>query len=491
MAESVERRKRNRQKRLIEQLIVSTTQKYEKAKAEEERLQVKRRELAEVEAKAMQALIAIESGENAATNSERIRRRSYRRDRISSTRPHLTEEELNMIHELKGSLTQKEIADKIGTSQATVSYHINEKEKRRSVPQGAPLKITPAMEYALCRFSFLLRKVALKDCSAFLKLAFKLEVSKRTIERHNKKCGFRIADFMEFHPDRNRTETLDSRKAYAQIVPSNYGPNALFEAVYMDEMGLTFEPSRKAWSLCHWVPDVVDSFESCSAASHLTLLVAVSPALGLVNYEIVRGPVDSEGVLSFIENTFANLNTLTGNDRSVKRLLILDDAGPHKKATISSFFENEPVSSTLRPTYLPPHSPFLNPCEEIFGLIATNLWREEIQTLLKGHNIDTMTKTLADQCANLSKELIVTCYEHMTSFLKACSAGQMIFTRDVYEAYAEGDEYQKMADSEEVDMLLNSYLPQFYEEFTPDNNSTLEDKFGVPRLTKDCLESFK
>ncbi|SPQ93896.1 unnamed protein product (mitochondrion) [Plasmodiophora brassicae] len=42
----------------------------------------------------------------------------------------------------------------------------------------------------------------------------------------------------------------------------------------------------------------------------------------------------------------------------------------------------------------------------------------------------------------------------------------------------------------DVDDLLNSYLPHFYEEYTPDHCQHLRDVFGCSRLTKDFIENW-
>ncbi|OQS01870.1 hypothetical protein THRCLA_21586 [Thraustotheca clavata] len=70
-------------------------------------------------------------------------------------------------------------------------------------------------------------------------------------------------------------------------MPKKYGPTALYDALYNDEMGLSRKTKRSAWSICGWIPTSSDepAFEE---AEHITLMYCGSPQLGTINWNIVQ-----------------------------------------------------------------------------------------------------------------------------------------------------------------------------------------------------------
>ncbi|KAJ0391022.1 hypothetical protein P43SY_011021 [Pythium insidiosum] len=206
--------------------------------------------------------------------------------------------------ELAGDKTQADIAARIGVLQSTVSRHIRRPDNNRTPGArcGRKSSLTQAMLSAAARFPFLFATRNLLDTAAFLFFVYGVRVSTKTIARHLKdQCGFRTGDFRRYPQDRNGQRAIDKRYEYARSVPAKYGQNALYHAIYYDEMKLSRVTKSKAWSICGWIPTVEGEFDN-DTADHITLLLAACPAFGLVHVEIVEGSVTGETVLDFLKS---------------------------------------------------------------------------------------------------------------------------------------------------------------------------------------------
>lgn len=83
-------------------------------------------------------------------------------------KPRLSKEEHHLIMELAGSKTQTEIAEQVGSSQPTVSRHINKQPNAGPGRRGRKPVMTPDMVNAAARFQFLFNTRSWRDASQFI-----------------------------------------------------------------------------------------------------------------------------------------------------------------------------------------------------------------------------------------------------------------------------------------------------------------------------------
>jgi transposase len=88
---------------------------------------------------------------------------------------------------------------------------------------------------------------------------------------------------------------------------------------------------------------------------------------GVEHWEIKKGSVKSDDLLKFFGNS--NEDILKG------KTLVLDNARTHHKKEVKDKLTNLEIIGK----YLPPYSPELNPIEEVFGWLKTELRRMKIR----------------------------------------------------------------------------------------------------------------
>ncbi|DAZ99734.1 TPA: hypothetical protein N0F65_003521 [Lagenidium giganteum] len=138
-------------------------------------------------------------------------------------------------------------------------------------------------------------------------------------------------------------------------MPTKYGPNTLWHALYFDDMKLTRKTHRHAWSITARIPTVGDAFAT-DTAEHVTLR---SPDLGTVYYHIIEGSVDAAIVNEFLINLLEHHTTW--HPTSGQRALIFDNVSSHRTHNAYASIHAEAMRNVLCAGYLPRYSPFLNP----------------------------------------------------------------------------------------------------------------------------------
>ncbi|RLN90496.1 hypothetical protein BBJ28_00004152 [Nothophytophthora sp. Chile5] len=438
-----------------------------------------------------QLRVAVEMGEECALSDAELRRL---RDvaGLGTKKPRLSKSDERVIQELGGSETQRDIANRVGASQSTVSRHLRASHAANRTQQttrhGRKPKLTKQMLIAAARFQFLFGTTSSKHTAAFVQLAFGVSVSVKTIRRHLKGvAGFRLGDFRRFPRDRNSDLAISQRADYAETMANKYGQNSLYEAIYYDELKLTRKTTRHAWSIGGWTPSVPDEFDTDSP-QQITLMYAASPSFGLVYYEIVEGVVTSDTVMNFM---VAMVTAYTRNaTRTSVRAFITDHARIRHTDDVTEYFHGEFVSQLFRLEFLPIHSPFLNPLEEVFGLIKARIWRRRSNDNVKDESKAMLKRSLVEQVSAITVHDVRQCYSHVERFINYARDRTPVCTQHLYESTHSGDELELCPMlPETVETLLASYVPNTFEEFTPEANALVERAFGCPRLTMDVINS--
>lgn len=470
-----------RAQRQVEQLALACQHAQLVAEKTVQRLQERVAREQEQAARLDQLQLRVEAGE-AVDLSPVTMRQLKRKAGIGSKRPRLTPSDKRVISELAGAETQAQIADRLGVAQSTVSRQLS--YPGAVVRHGRKPKLTKPMLYAAARFQFLFKTRSWLDTAKFIRLAFNVQVAPRTMARNLKSlCGFRLGDFRRFPRDRNSVHAIQERQHYATDMPDKYGQNTLYNAIYFDEMKLSRVTKRKAWSLCGWIPTVEDEFDT-DTAEHISLLLAASPAFGVLYFEVIEGSVTGEVVLEFMKEMMANYMARTPSLTTWKRAFVLDNANMHHRSIVVDYLRGEAVSQWIGMEFLPPYSPFLNPLEEIFGLIKCRLWRRRATADITDESKAFVKKSLVEEVTMISEEDARSFYFHVEHFLKYAKDGTPVFTQQLYEDSHIGDEAGLCPLlPAAVENLLASYLPHSYEEFTAEMCADVEAIYGCRRLT--------
>ena len=447
----------------------------------------------------LQALVS--AGESVSSLNLNPRLTEKLKKSLKVKRKWLTVEERRAIRELEGLKTQTEIAAQLGISQSTVSKSLKRETATSSTKprRGRPRKFTPEIEQAAARFRFLFNTKSAAETCRFLQIAFGVDFCEKTVYSHLKALGMRIGDFKVYPLQRNSPKVIEERFRSSLEIPTKYGQNTLYHAIYMDEMGVERQRKSKAFSVKGWVPVVVED-PAARMDAHIQLLYAASPELGLIHYEIVTGGVSGETILAFVqaavraylENHVRPLTCKETGSKIKKRAFIWDNVRTHQTKAVQEYFKGDAVSTFLALEPLPSYSPFLNPLEEAFALQKHRFFSLLNQSGKTVESKPAVIELLAKVAEGVTKEDLFGFFEHTLEFIRISSRKEHVLSQSHYEDSHLGDEFMHGAEmSKEIELLLDSYLPENYAEFTPEQQRLLENRFNVKRLTREMVQSYQ
>jgi hypothetical protein len=94
----------------------------------------------------------------------------------------------------------------------------------------------------------------------------------------------------------------------------------------------------------------------------MTLILGLIPTIGVFCCEVVIGKVNKEKFYSFLKEVVKKVREL---ERRNPTYCVMHNASIDKNACMKDLFEEN--EDMVKSFYLPPYSPFLNPCEECFN----------------------------------------------------------------------------------------------------------------------------
>lgn len=147
-------------------------------------------------------------------------------------------------------------------------------------------------------------------------------------------------------------------------------PRLLF---FTDESGFKLDTANRALA-CSVRGTPAPVVQQYVRGRNQSLIMVAGFTDGIVASELRTGRYDTDKFLAFLENSFCPYvrtyrRTLPASLRSQPIRLVLDNAPIHKSKRVVETL----ASANIVATYLPPYTPVLNPCENIFANIKTRL----------------------------------------------------------------------------------------------------------------------
>lgn len=164
----------------------------------------------------------------------------------------------------------------------------------------------------------------------------------------------RIKKLEQAPAERNSVTTKESRRNYADWLMQNVNANFIF----VDECGFNLFTARTRGRAANGRRAVRQV--AASKGKNLNLLMAVAPAAGLYYYELEENTVNGPRFGYFLDN----LGRVIGDFDVV---IVMDNAPVHNGA------EMDNQRHAIRK--LPPYSPMLNPIENCFNCVKSNVKR--------------------------------------------------------------------------------------------------------------------
>lgn len=196
--------------------------------------------------------------------------------------------------------------------------------------------------------------------------------------------------------------------------------------VYVDETGLNLHISRTRGRAA--VGERAARVVCGQRGRNMTVIMAISDQVGVAYYEVVWGGVTAEVFRDFL----TSLGVVLGDEPAT---VVMDNAPAHRGAELAD--------SDLHPVRkLAPHSPFLNPIENMFSVFKADLKQRLSQVqdrlddraaaLAAGHRgLVTWRSSILEDLAHLAvpavtREKVCAAYRHANTFLGACLAREDI-----------------------------------------------------------------
>eukprot|EP00762_Andalucia_godoyi_P004340 ANDGO_05503.mRNA.1 hypothetical protein CAOG_09202 len=249
---------------------------------------------------------------------------------------------------------------------------------------------------------------------------------------HNN-LGFRLADFLTVPVSRNLERVIQARSEYAAKMLGDK-EEQYQKAIFIDETPFNFDVH----------PEQGISLQGCRPllAIHdihvpsLTVIAAVDRS-SLVYYECYTGGINGATYALFLKNLFRRLEQTGKLLEGEKQMIIHDNVPMHmaKQTVIPLLREWE---SKIEVERLPPYSPFLDPCEEVFGM-----WKFQFCQIVRekaATNVAAVAALVQQAATQIPAEHIGAAYKHARSFFVQCLTKIPVNTRQILDGIHEGDE---------------------------------------------------
>eukprot|EP00762_Andalucia_godoyi_P002892 ANDGO_04459.mRNA.1 hypothetical protein len=248
--------------------------------------------------------------------------------------------------------------------------------------------------------------------------------------------GFRAADFYPLPLSRNLPRIIDARYQYAKMM-STVKRAAYDNAILIDEA---------PFNVCV-LPNKGLSVKGCSPLvpigkidlPNISAIVAVNKER-MMYFECYDGRVKAQTYADFLRHLFAELQKTGGIPKKgdPKQLIVQDNCAIHKAEIVQS-----EIPEGIEMCFLPAYSPFLDPCEEVFGTWKWYFTQIVVRTLpqSKENLVDLICKAYRQTTSSEIKGA----WGHSLSFFTDSLDRQPVSRRRLLDHVHAGDEKEAAA----------------------------------------------
>lgn len=194
--------------------------------------------------------------------------------------------------------------------------------------------------------------------------------------------------------------------------------------IYIDETGFNLYTRRTYGRAA--VGQRVNRIVGSQRGQNVTFIVAVTPDVGVIYFEVYQRGVKHDDVAGFL----VSLAAILGDERAI---LLLDNAPSHRA------LENPDAAREVR--FLPAHSPFLNPIENCFSVLKAGAKQRlactqgvaDNRRLAQQHNMGllewrnhVLIREVSASMEAITPEIVAANYRHADSYLTRCIRGEHI-----------------------------------------------------------------
>jgi hypothetical protein len=244
--------------------------------------------------------------------------------------------------------------------------------------------------------------------------------------------GIRAADFLKIPVQRNAEETKAKRRAWVQKM---FTMEQQFDhAIFIDETGFNAcTQPVKGKSLMGVQPVLTtDKLD----IPNLSVIMAVSKS-AIVFQEAFVGGVNGKTYAGFLDRMLSHIQATNGFPSGFKLLVIADNCSIHKERRFVQTICGK-WKDNVEFEFLPPYSPFLDPCEEIFS-VWKYFYCEELAKL-RATTVYGVCELVCKAQLRITKEHCQKAWYHSRTFWAPSLKGDNIASSDIIDGVHEGDE---------------------------------------------------
>ena len=230
-----------------------------------------------------------------------------------------------------------------------------------------------------------------------IKNALNVNVSIKTVWRWVTNLGYTYKITRPIYERRNDNDVKNLRIEYVRWYTSISPINRYRNIVFIDESPFNLHMFRShSWARRGVTPNPIIR----PRQRNVSMILAVN-GLNIIHCEAVSVSVNTVLFQEYIDEVVRVLGT------EEEFTLVMDNVRIHHNV--------EMRAQNIQIKYLPPYSPFLNPCEEIFFYLKNNVRRNTAPT---GRN-ELITR-MRDACLSIPNVNLSNYYTHCESFFEAC-----------------------------------------------------------------------
>eukprot|EP00762_Andalucia_godoyi_P008163 ANDGO_07417.mRNA.1 hypothetical protein len=251
--------------------------------------------------------------------------------------------------------------------------------------------------------------------------------------------GLRTADFYPVPGSRNSEKNIEARFEYAALMSAEKSRD-YNEAIFIHETHFSYDAlPRKGISLQGCRPVI----PAGKVFLPVITTIAAMNRTRIVYFECFAGNVNGKTYAGFLQNMFEELSSKNAFPRKdgTRQLIILDSCSIRKSHVVQSVIPQE-----VELSHLPPYSPFLDPCEEVFSIWKYHFSR--LLTTIIPHSKENIVYLICESFFKITTDQVQAAWGRALSFFEECLSRQPISSRRLLDQVHAGDDEEKAAISQ-------------------------------------------